>query len=113
MHTALRQVGVVGRIAARRWRTRCALIRSVVIVIALGAASAHAQTTAPDFTLPPPDDRAPILFGGDEAIRWTKGSYEIWVLRGRCYVQQGSTAAEPPLPDAAGDVEPPSAAPAP
>lgn len=44
--------------------------------------------------MPLADERAPILFGGDDAVRWTKGSYDVWVLRGRCYVQQGATAAE-------------------
>lgn len=44
--------------------------------------------------MPQADERAPILFGGDDAVRWTKGSYDVWVLRGRCYVQQGATAAE-------------------
>jgi hypothetical protein len=91
---------VVGRIAARRRGRRCAHPRAAAIcgaaLVGLMAlvGPATAQPTVSDFALPPPDDRAPILFGGDEATRWTKGSYEVWVLRGRCYVQQGATAAE-------------------
>jgi lipopolysaccharide export system protein LptA len=32
----------------------------------------------------------PIAFGAEAANRWISGSYDVWVLRGNCYLQQGS-----------------------
>jgi len=46
------------------------------------------------FELPEVDRSHPILFGADEAFRWEQGAYDVWVLRGRCYVQQGPRATE-------------------
>ncbi|MGC3971287.1 MAG: hypothetical protein QM775_29280 [Pirellulales bacterium] len=44
--------------------------------------------------MPQPAANEAVLFGGDEAWCWKRGIYDIWVLRGRCYVQQGAAAAE-------------------
>ena len=47
-----------------------------------------------DVELAAPSPYEPIQFGADEAFRWEQGSYEVWVLRGRCFVQQGARATE-------------------
>lgn len=70
------------------WVWACALLAPQAMV-------AHAAIAAEsEISFPAPDAGEPILFGADEASRWTKGAYDIWVLRGRCYVQQGPAAAE-------------------
>jgi hypothetical protein len=63
----------------------------IFLGLLLVASSARAQS---EISYPELDAAQPILFGGDDATRWTKGEFEIWVLRGRSYVQQGPLATE-------------------
>lgn len=66
----------------------------VMMLAHTSASCARAQTPASELVVAPAAAADPILFGADDATRWTKGSYDIWILRGRVYVQQGETAAE-------------------
>ncbi len=59
---------------------------------AIAPGLAHAQSS--DVELAPASPFEPIQFGADEALRWEQGSYEVWVLRGRCFIQQGTRATE-------------------
>jgi hypothetical protein len=43
--------------------------------------------------LPPPDENQSIVFGADRAYRWNQGAYEVWILEGHCYINQGLTTA--------------------
>jgi len=43
-----------------------------------------------EITLPAPDETQPIRVTADSAHRWNEGSREVWVLTGRCIVQQGN-----------------------
>lgn len=102
MHTALRDHGALGLLAARRSRSRCAhivlqrLVAFVVAFVTILFAPRLSLADGPpsDVAFPDRDEGAPILFGADDAQRWTMGAYDVWVLRGRCFVQQGNTAAE-------------------
>ena len=50
--------------------------------------SAQAQVQLPDF-----DAAAPISVTAQAGNRWQAGSYEVWVLRGDCLIQQGEGTA--------------------
>ncbi len=50
----------------------------------LFAASASAQVQLPDFNA-----AEPISITAQAGNRWQAGSYEVWVLRGDCVIQQG------------------------
>jgi hypothetical protein len=106
LHSALREHGVLDSFAARRTVSRCArqVVWSLLALFFAGwwsiaaplvrGAETVASQSQSDITTPEIDERAPILFGAEEATRWTQGAYDVWVLRGRCYVQQGTTATE-------------------
>ena len=93
MLTALRRHGVFGRSAFQRG-VRCCAQWLFFAAVLLTSREAGAQSSPSEVALPATDAAQPILFGADDATRWTKGSYDVWILRGRCYVQQGGTAAE-------------------
>ena len=80
---------------AARIVRRCALVVGMVAAFLMcefdDPRAARAQS---DFNFPPPAAHEAVMFGGDQAQRWTRGAYDVWVLRGRCYVQQGAVAHE-------------------
>jgi hypothetical protein len=89
--------GVFGRRASRRGVKCCAPVIAIILSAIVCEPRVIAQTPASeaaDLVVAPAITSDPILFGADDATRWTKGSYDVWILRGRCYVQQGETAAE-------------------
>jgi hypothetical protein len=43
--------------------------------------------------LPPANTATPITVRADDAARWQQGVYDVWHLRGRCEVAQGSNVA--------------------
>ena len=101
MPTASREHGLLRRFAAQRTRSGCARTRSVALAVGLvlllsgmWTPSAVRAQSASEIALPERSRQDAVLFGGDEAWRWTQGAYDVWVLRGRCYVQQGAAAAE-------------------
>jgi len=71
-----------------------ALVAGLSLAFSVLAAPRAACAQSSDFEFPEADKSQPILFGADEALRWEKGAYDVWVLRGRCYVQQGARATE-------------------
>ncbi|MCC6125237.1 MAG: LPS-assembly protein LptD [Pirellulales bacterium] len=40
-----------------------------------------------------PDRAAPIAFAAEAANRWKSGAYDVWILRGNCFLQQGDQRA--------------------
>jgi len=44
--------------------------------------------------LPRSDAAQPIFVQAEAGVRWTQGSYEVWVLRGGCRIQQGPSSAQ-------------------
>jgi len=77
----------------REWSSARLLITLLVALACFGATADSAQAQS-DISYPQVDVQQPVLFGGDDATCWTKGEFEVWVLRGRCYVQQGPMATE-------------------
>ena len=53
------------------------------------AASAAAQVQ-----LPEQNQAAPIQITAQAGNQWQLGSYEVWILRGNCVIQQGQTTAQ-------------------
>jgi len=43
-----------------------------------------------DVQLPEPNRSDPIAVSAESANRWQSGSYDVWLLRGNCRIQQGS-----------------------
>ncbi|MBN2022316.1 MAG: hypothetical protein JW809_05935 [Pirellulales bacterium] len=58
-----------------------------IVAIAAGASLARVE-------LPEAESRASIAVSADWAQRWMQGSYEVWVLRGNCRIQQGLDVAQ-------------------
>ncbi|MCE9603568.1 MAG: hypothetical protein K8U03_01550 [Planctomycetia bacterium] len=85
---------VRGCALGRRFFARCFWLSCVILSCALGVANPGSVRAESEISFPEVEARQPILFGGDEATCWTKGLFEVWVLRGRCYVQQGPMATE-------------------
>ena len=54
---------------------------------------AVAICSAADVELPVADQRQPIRIRATSASHWPQGSYEVWVLRGNCLIQQGPVEA--------------------
>ena len=48
---------------------------------------------AAEVELPEPNRDRPITITAEAANHWTQGVYEVWILRGRCRIVQGSTSA--------------------
>ncbi len=71
-------------------------MRLALFALAL-AACATTRVTAradePDIVLPWPSAHDPISIAADTATRWQQGAYEVWLLRGNCYINQGLTYA--------------------
>lgn len=89
--------GLLRKFAALRTVRRCARWAMLVLFL-LGGVFLSSRVVqaqgASEFNLPTPARNEPILFGGDEAWCWKRGIYDVWVVRGRCYVQQGAAVAE-------------------
>jgi len=66
---------------------------AITLAIVIGTTNSPAQAQS-EIAVPQVEAREPILFGADDATCWMKGQTEVWVLRGRCYVQQGPMATE-------------------
>jgi hypothetical protein len=60
----------------------------MLIIIVFVSAMAHG-----DVNLPEPNRGDPIAVSCDAANRWTSGSYDVWLLRGNCRIQQGGADA--------------------
>jgi hypothetical protein len=56
-------------------------------MLLISASSLHAQVEPPR-----PDPSEAITIGADRASRWEQGAYEVWILSGHCYVNQGAIA---------------------
>ncbi len=73
-----------------RFGYRCA--RWFVAVCCVAARLSYAD----DIAAPPPDLRQPITIAADACSHWRQGEYEVWHLRGNCYINQGLTYARAP-----------------
>ena len=72
------------------WRCARSTLLSLILLIA-GAASCLADDIAS-----PTDPTQPVAIAADWSCRWQQGEYEVWHLRGNCYVHQGLTYARGP-----------------
>ena len=76
---------------APKLRAAIGIARAVILAWAslwLAANSALAQIELPAANL-----SEQIVVAADSASRWTEGAYEVYLLRGNCYVNQGLTYA--------------------
>jgi hypothetical protein len=55
-----------------------------LLYLLLAAVSASAAVPLPEF-----DRNAPMAISAQAANRWQQGSYDVWLLRGDCLIQQG------------------------
>jgi hypothetical protein len=62
---------------------------AAILALSLSAA----RTMSAEIAWPDADPAAPISVSADRASYWREGSYEVWLLRGRCAVYQGSVRA--------------------
>lgn len=79
------------RLRAPKLRAAIGIARAVILAWAslwLTANSALAQIELPAANL-----AEQIVVAADSASRWTEGAYEVYLLRGNCYVNQGLTYA--------------------
>jgi hypothetical protein len=60
----------------------------VVVIIACSTGVALG-----DVELPEPNSAESVAVSADAANRWQSGSYDIWILRGNCRIQQGVSVA--------------------
>lgn len=51
---------------------------------------------AEDIAVAPADLRQPITIAADSCSHWQQGVYEVWHLRGNCYINQGLTYTRAP-----------------
>jgi hypothetical protein len=58
------------------------------MALLIGTAPARAQ-----IELPSTSDNLPLSVTADSGTHWTEGSFEVWVLRGNCRIQQGPDTA--------------------
>lgn len=67
-----------------------------MLAAALGLAclSAAALAAEGQIATPPRSTLDPITFGASRASRWVQGGYDVWLLEGNCYLQQGATYAQ-------------------
>ena len=67
-------------------------MRLVLCAFALAiCASVRADESGVQIPWPNPQD--PIEIAADTAAHWQQGAYDVWLLRGNCYVNQGLTYA--------------------
>lgn len=71
--------------------SRCALLIVTVVGVVYGATS-HAA----DIGTAPADPIEPITVAADACSRWQQGAYEVYHLRGNCYLNQGLVYARGP-----------------
>ena len=73
------------------WRSALAVLIGALLQL-FGSASASAD----DLAGMPVDPTQPVTIAADWSCRWQQGIYDVWHLRGNCYVQQGVTHARGP-----------------
>jgi len=61
----------------------------VVAGLLIAPAAVHGQVD-----LPPSESNAAIVVSAPSAQRWQQGSYDVWVLQGKCQIRQGLDQAE-------------------
>jgi hypothetical protein len=74
----------------------CGLIRfwiGVALVAVFVALAVGKPSIAADIELPVAPLSAPIRIRAGGATHWPQGSYEVWLLRGDCRIQQGDVTA--------------------
>ncbi len=84
-----------------RWLERVRLERSVSWCAHLAMSMALAlllgiPCCADDLGGTPADPTQPVTIAADWSCRWQQGAYEVWHLRGNCYMHQGLTYARGP-----------------
>ena len=68
----------------------------MLAVISAWLCFAVAPCLADDIGVAPADLRQPITIAADTCCHWQQGEYEVWHLRGHCFINQGLTYARAP-----------------
>ncbi len=79
--------------ASQQWHTLLVLILATGFALCALAANA---TRADDIQLAASTAHEPITVAADWCAQWKEGAYDVWHLRGNCYVNQGLTYARGP-----------------
>ncbi len=69
--------------------------RSLLFVV-IGWCWLPINLKASDFGSEPADPSQPVTVASDWCSRWKQGTYDVWHLRGNCYINQGLTYARGP-----------------
>jgi hypothetical protein len=90
----------------RRKRSLCAnasaplralnLVAGVLIACVFATCAPTNTARADDIQVASPTSQEPITIAADSATRWREGVYDVWHLRGNCYLNQGLTYARGP-----------------
>jgi hypothetical protein len=78
---------------ARRSRRAGTLVLRVLLCWLIAFSAGSATIKAEEIELPPPNPQETILIDAGRGSRWTQGAYDVWLLDGRCLIQQGATSA--------------------
>ena len=78
-------------VCARGARVARAIAAWIVAAICWSLAAGPARA---DVELPEMDPAAPVVITAQAANHWQQGEYEVWLLRGRCRIQQGAAVAQ-------------------
>jgi hypothetical protein len=68
-----------------------AILRAVGLLAMLAIAPARAAVR---LDLPIPDRELPLTISAHSASHWVQGQYDVWVLHGKCRIEQGHSRAE-------------------
>jgi len=79
------------RVCAQRARLAAAIVTGIVAAISWSLAVGPARA---EVELPEMDPASPVVITAQAANHWQQGEYEVWLLRGRCQIQQGRASAQ-------------------
>lgn len=82
-----------GGLSALRLRRVTSSIARLFVVSALVGALVSVAPCRAQVTLDTPESLEVITIAADSAQHWTQGVYEVWTLKGHCYLNQGQTYA--------------------
>jgi len=82
-----------GSLLRRRRRLGLRRYLAALAVCVAGLALAAATAQAAEIEVGFGDSRQPLVVSAERAVKWRHEQYEIWVLRGRCQIEQGATTA--------------------
>jgi hypothetical protein len=72
------------------------VLASLVIACVFATYLSNSDARADDIQVASATSHEPITIAADSAVRWREGVYDVWHLRGNCYLNQGLTYARGP-----------------